>query len=233
MTTCFERATPAEENKKMSLQIVNAPNGAKLYTYDTAEEIPGYSPHRINTGQIVQIPAGGTGGGRWMVVSPFNLQPWDPVAEVAPLPAGFEAIIGPKPNSNSYHGAGYPKNYQQALVTWETNLKTYVDGSLPPGSNDAKVAAARSEAIKYEMGEPAYYQNTHGHQVRFPESQAENFQANGVTFINTGTGQIIVNYQNKITNMGIVINDPPGLHTLAPPELARRQNDLRKAEAVT
>ena len=212
----------------MSLQIVSAPNGAKLFTYDTAEEIPGYSPHRLTTGQIVRIPAGETGGGRWMVVSPFNLEPWGPVAAVAPLPDGFEAIFGPKPNSNNYHGAGYPKNYQQALATWETDLRTYVDDSMPPHSDPAKVAAARSEAIQYEMGEPAYYQNTHGYQVRFPESQAENFQASAQTFINYGAGQIIVAYQNKITNMGIVIDDPPGLHPMAPPVLAQRQNDLRK-----
>lgn len=214
----------------MALQIVNAPNGAKMFTYDTADEIPGYSPVRVATGQIVQIPDGDAAG-RWMVVSPFNPKPWAAAATAAPLPDGFEAIFGPKPNPNSFHGPEYPTNYQRAVATWETDRRTYVGPNMPPNSDDAKVAAARSAAIKYEMGEPAYYENTHGFQVRFPESQAENFQANAVTFINHGTGQIIVIYQDKITNMGIVI--PAELmHSMAPQALTQKQIALRSAAAA-
>ena len=110
--------------KKMALQIVNAPNGARMFTYDTAEEIPGHNPARVASGQIVQIPARETGGGRWMVVSPFNPTPWVAPAAVVPLPEGFQAIFGPKPDPNNFHGQGYPKNYQAAKVTWETNLTT-------------------------------------------------------------------------------------------------------------
>jgi len=214
----------------MSFTILYSPNKAKMFTYDTAEEIPGYNPARVTSGQFVKIPDWATGGGRWMVVSPVNQTPWDEVP-VHVLPDGFERIFGPRPNSNNFHGKGYPRNFQVAVVTWETDLRTYIGNFLPPVDvSTEQLAALHAEAIRYEMGEPAYYQNKYGYQVRFPESQAENFQANAEAWLGTGCGQIIVGYQNKITNMGIIIPEEL-MHPMAPPVLRQRQDKLRAAEA--
>jgi hypothetical protein len=231
-TISQSRATPARRSNEMAMQKVAAPNGAKLYTYDTPEEIDGYTPVKVDNGQIVQIPAGATttppSGGRWMVVSPFNEEPWGEVVAAQPLPEGFEAIFGPAPIPGGFHGPSYPTNYQQARDLWQQNLDTFTAAGMPPGSDDAKVAAARNEAIFYGMGEPHYYANTHGYQVRFPESQAEDFQADADTFINTGTGQIIVVYQDKLSDRGIII-PVEQMHPLAPPTLTKKQVKLRNA----
>ena len=80
------------------------------------------------------------------------------------------------------------------------------------------------------MGESAYYQNNNGFKVRFPDSQDPDFEAPFDGFVNIGTGQIIVSYQNRLTNQGIII-PANKMHPLAPPVLRKRQDELREAEA--
>ena len=77
------------------------------------------------------------------------------------------------------------------------------------------------------MGEPAYYENNNGFKVRFPDSQEPAFEAPFDGFVNTGTGQIIVSYQNRLTNDGIVI-PADKMHPMAPPVLLKRQDKLRE-----
>ena len=117
-----------------------------------------------------------------------------------------------------------------ATVTWENNLKTYVGPGMPDNADPAKVEAANNEAVKYDMGEPAYYENNHGVKVRFPDSQEPHFEAPFDGLVNTATGQIIVNYQNRLTNDGIVI-PANKMHPLAPPVLLKRQDELREEAA--
>ena len=146
------------------------------------------------------------------------------------LPDGFEAIFGPRPHSSQFRGGNAARDFQVATVTWENNLRTYVGPGMPDDADSAKVETANNEAVKYEMGEPAYYENNNGVKVRFPDSQDPDSEAPFDGFVNIGTGQIIVSYQNRLTNQGIII-PANKMHPMAPPVLLKRQDELREAAA--
>lgn len=98
-------AAGLEESKTMALHVYEANNRTLTY-YDTAEEIPGYNP--ANPKQVQQVPAGHPPmSGHYMVVSPFNPEPWA-IKEAAPFSHLSEAWI------MVYASGGYQgrENYQ-------------------------------------------------------------------------------------------------------------------------
>ena len=202
------------------------------------DDVPDMQKKPPGPGPFVQVPAGlataeiGSLEGKWWRVTPFNPTPWAVLSPPPPpvLPDGFEAIFGPRPHSSQFRGGNAARDFQVATVTWENNLRTYVGPGMPDDANAAKVEAANNDAVKFDMGEPAYYQNNNGFKVRFPDSQDPDFEAPFDGFVNIGTGQIIVSYQNRLTNQGIVI-PANKMHPLAPPVLLKRQDELRKAAA--
>ena len=224
-------------NELVNRQTVKS-NGRTIgFVFD---DVPDMQKKPPGPGPFEQVPAGfstpeiGSLEGKWWRVTPFNATPWAVLGPPAPppvLPEGFEAIFGPRPHSSQFRGGNASKNFRVATVTWENNLRTYVGPGMPDDANSAKVEAANNEAVKFDMGEPAYYENNNGHKVRFPDSQEPDFEAPFDGFVNTGTGQIIVSYQNRLTNEGIVI-PADKMHPMAPPVLLKRQDDLREAAAA-
>ena len=202
------------------------------------DDVPDMQKKPPGPGPFVQVPAGfataeiGSLEGQWWRVTPFNATPWAVLSPPPPpvLPDGFEAIFGPRPHSSQFRGGNAARDFQVATVTWENNLRTYVGPGMPDDANAAKVEAANNEAEKYDMGDPAYYQNNNGFKVRFPDSQDPDFEAPFEGFVNIGTGQIIVSYQNRLTNQGIII-PANKMHPMAPPVLLKRQDELREAAA--
>jgi len=176
-------------------------------------DVPDMQKKPPGPGPFVQVPAGfvtaeiGSLEGLWWRVSPFNATPWAVLApvEAVPLPDGFEAIFGPRPHSSQFRGGNAANDFQIATVTWESNLNSYVSASMPANADAARMNAANDEAVKYDMGEPAYYENKYGFRVRFPDSQDPDFEATFDGFVISGTGQIISAYQNRLTNAEVLI----------------------------
>ena len=222
-------------NQLVNRQAVKLNGRTIAFVFD---DVPDMLKKPPGPGPFEQVPAGfataeiGSLEGKWWRVTPFNPTPWAVLSPPPPpvLPDGFEAIFGPRPHSSQFRGGNAARDFQVATVTWENNLRTYVGAGMPDDADSAKVEAANNEAVKYEMGEPAYYENNNGFKVRFPDSQDPDFEAPFDGFVNIGTGQIIVSYQNRLTNQGIII-PANKMHPMAPPVLLKRQDELREAAA--
>ena len=222
-------------NQLVNRQAVKLNGRTIAFVFD---DVPDMLKKPPGPGPFEQVPAGfatseiGSREGKWWRVTPFNPTPWAVLSPPPPpvLPDGFEAIFGPRPHSSQFRGGNAARDFQVATVTWENNLRTYVGPGMPDDADSAKVEAANNEAVKYEMGEPAYYENNNGFKVRFPDSQDPDFEAPFDGFVNIGTGQIIVSYQNRLTNQGIII-PANKMHPMAPPVLLKRQDELREAAA--
>ena len=194
-----------------------------VYSYSTPTEIPGFNPYQLTLGRVKEIQHG-PAMGRWMSVqwaSPTYL--FEALPEVPPLevlPKGFEDIFGVRPVSE-----GDSHAFQRLTAQWENNLVTFVRSGPPADTEHPE--AAEAEAIKYKLGPHAPYENIYGFQVRFPSSQVVNFQADYEAFTDF-TGQVIVLYQNRLTNRSLPI--PADLmHPLCPPVLLARASKVRKA----
>ncbi len=221
-------------NELVNRQAVKL-NGKTIgFVFDDVPDIqkkpPGPGPFERVPSEQFSTPEIGSLKGKWWRVTPFNSAPWAVLSPPPPevLPVGFEKIFGSRPHSSNFHGELQSKDFRVATVTWENNLKTYVGPNIPDDADPVKMGLAAVESVKYEMGEPAYYENNNGYKVRFPDSQEPNFEAPFDGFVNTGTGQIIVLYQNRLTNDGIII-PVDKMHPMgAQGELGKRQLKLRR-----
>jgi hypothetical protein len=235
----FEAAFEGETgmgNELMNRQGVKH-NGRTIgFVFD---DVPDHLKKPPGPGPFEQVPEGfsapgiGLLGGLWWRVTPFNPTPWaalSPPAEPV-YPPGFIDTFGPPPDSNNYHYPGGKTQFQVDTNLWRQNLSQYEgDGSPPAEFDPIKVELANAEAVEYEMGEGAFYSNQYGNQVRFPDSDDPAFQARASAYVNH-TGQVIVMYQNRLTNQGIVI-PATKMHPLAPPVLLKRQDELREKKKV-
>jgi len=216
--------------------------GRIRFTYfDAKEDLP--NPAAFDTPGVVTIPKGyGEVSGKLVIPSMFNPTPWkiiQPVNDV-PLPDGFEDIFGPKPNSNNFHGNGYPQNFYKAKTIWANDLRTYVGPGMPTDADKYPIEAAEARVADLGLGSPAYYENsgypgvdgtTVRFHVRFPDSQDPSFQYSFKGFMQY-PDVMVVKYWLLLTRAGVLI-DPKLLKKvpIVPPALFQAQGLIRKAQA--
>lgn len=97
-------------------------------------------------------------GGEWWLKSPFNSKPWlSIVREAAPLPVGFEALFGKRPDARDYPT---PESSRIDKMRWEKRLEDFVSISSP--SEFGLAEEDPGVYVAWGMGSPVYYVSKNG-----------------------------------------------------------------------
>ena len=159
-----------------------------------------------NFGPYAQSPA--EFGGEWWYVSPFNQKPWEALAPTNVLPPGFEAIFGPKPARNSPY-----------FSEWNDNLKYFKQAGTPPDVDPGLLKQATAALVAWGLGAPAFYEGRYGWGARFPAQLMWDFDAPGVSWLNSYDWKIAEWQSRRILEGDI----PAKIHPFVPPHILPKE----------
>lgn len=161
-------------------------------------------------------------GAQWWLVNPFTTaEPWKLAAPTAkptdePLPAGFVEIFGRRPKGGDFLATSNPSLlYRIARSQWEQDLRHFVRAGLPEWADQSQYDAAANVFRRWGMGAPHFYAGRYGWMVRFPGSEARDFEAAAWTAI-YATHQVVAQYQLELIERGI---PPKQQHPFVPPHV--------------
>lgn len=172
-------------------------------------EVPDSWQHPV--GPYRQAPA--EYGGEWWYVNPFTgLTPWVTWVTEAPkkqpkLPAGFEEIFGPRPNSNDFHGAPNPaRAFQDAVNLWEQDLKHFKQAGRPEWVSGNQFDEAAAIFAAWGLGPLKLYEGRYGWMARFPGSKIKNFETSVWEAINY-PHLVVPRYQMQLAGNGVELGE--------------------------
>lgn len=161
-------------------------------------------------------------GAEWWLVNPFtSAEPWKQrapgtEADEESLPPGFAEIFGTRPQAADFLGTSNPSLlYRIARTQWEQDLRQFVRAGLPEWADRSQYDTAANLFRSWGMGTPSFYAGRYGWMVRFPGSQARDFEAAAWTAL-TAAHQVIAQYQLELIERGIT---PKQQHPFVPPHM--------------
>jgi len=165
-------------------------------------------------------------GGEWWYVNPFNSKgttgnnsPWERFApknqpEDAPLPDGFEAIFGKRPEFKDFTDR---TAWTTARNHWDQNLKQFKAAGLPLWLGQEQKAELDTLYQSWDMGKPHFYGGRYGEMVRWPNSEVQDFEQ-AAHFAAFYPHHVIAIYQAELAEHGLEV--PVGKrHPFVPPHV--------------
>ena len=164
-------------------------------------------------------------GGHWWLVNPFATpSPWLTQSRPAnrePLPDGFEALFGARPQGADFRSTPNPSLFfRMALVQWEQDLRHFNRAGVPEWATAESMSTAEAVFRAWQMGAPRYYLGRYGWSARFPESPLPSFDADARTAIE-GTHLMVARFQMAMVEDGKI---PQRKHPFVPPHVWPQEN---------